>query len=73
MSLIKPDTFTLYLPESVEGLEKTIEDDSTPNNVLFSFGANTSSLAYKLFRFYLYKRKYSHISGPPTEGYSLVP
>lgn len=60
----------LNLPESLDDLQRAIIDYSTPKNILlFSLGLSTSYLLYKIVRFYLYKRKYRHIPGPPTKGY----
>ena len=68
MSFITLDA--LNLPNSFEDLQKAIKDYSTPKNILlFSFGLSTSYILYKLVEFYLNKRKYRHIPGPPTEGY----
>lgn len=60
----------LNFPESLDDLQRAIIDYSTPKNILlFSLGLSTSYLLYKLVKFYLYKRKYRHIPGPPTNGY----
>ena len=60
----------LNLPESFDDLQKAIIDYSTPKNILlFTLGLSTSYLLYKFVGFYLYKRKYRHIPGPPTKGY----
>ena len=60
----------LNLPESLDDLLRAIMDYSTPKNILlFTLGLSTSYLLYKFVKFYLYKRKYRHIPGPPTNGY----
>lgn len=66
-SIIKLEA--LKLNESFEGLQKAIIEYSTPKNALLvTLGLSTSYLLYKIFRFYLKKRKYRHIPGPPTKG-----
>ena len=60
----------LNLPDSLDDLQRAILDYSTPKNIfLFTLGLSTSYLLYKIVRFYLFKRKYRHIPGPPTKGY----
>ena len=67
MSSIKLDA--LNLPESFDDLQKAIIDYSTPNNILLAtFGISVSYLLYKIVRFYLKRRKYRNIPGPPANG-----
>ena len=63
MSSIKFDA------KSLDDLQKAIIDYSTPNNiVLATFGLSASYLLYKLLGFYLKRRKYRNIPGPPANG-----
>ena len=67
MSSIKLDA--LNLSESFDNLQKAIIDYSTPNSILLAtFGVSASYLLYKLVRFYLKRRKYRNIPGPPANG-----
>ena len=67
MNSIKLDA--LHLSESFDDLQKAIIDYSTPNNILLvTFGISASYLLYKIVRFYLKRRKYRNIPGPPANG-----
>lgn len=46
---------------------------STTKNILFlALGLGVSYIAYSIFQFYLKKKKYHHIPGPPTNGYFVA-
>ena len=65
MSFLRLDA----LKSNVLELERTILDKSVRKNVaIFVGGVTTSYVVYKTVRFYLKKRKYRHIPGPPTNG-----
>lgn len=63
---------SLNLEQMYGDFQKAIIDNSTPKNILlFTLGLSTSYIVYKIVGFYLKRRKYRHIPGPPTKGYNL--
>lgn len=69
--------FVKFLKMSVSKFELNelksvvLEAAKKPKNILlFTLGAGSSFLLYQVLKIYLLRRKFRHIPGPPTKGYS---